>query len=116
MNRIQLSLILLCLILLVVFIRLVRKQKLREKYIAVWALALFFAFFCTINTTLLSDISTFFGFALLSNFVLVLLIIFTLIQDLHHSLELTRAELRLEATAIKIAQLELRIELLENPS
>ena len=114
MNRIQISLILICLVLSIVFIRLVRRQKLREKYIAIWALALLFAFFCTIYTTLLSDISTFLGFALLSNFVLVLLVIFTLVQDLHHSLELTRAEMRLEATAIKIAQLELRIELLEN--
>jgi len=116
MNRIQISLLLICLLLLYVFIRLVRKQKLREKYIAIWALSLCFAFFCTINTSLLSDISNILGFALTSNFVLVLLIIFTLIQDLHHSIELTRAEKRLEATAIKIAQLELRVELLENPS
>lgn len=115
MNRIQISLILLSLLLSFVFIRLVRKQKLREKYIAIWALSLCFAFFCTINTTLLSDVSNFLGFALPSNFVLVLLIIFTLIQDLHHSMELTRAEKRLEATAIKIAQLELRIELLKDP-
>jgi hypothetical protein len=116
MNKIQISLILLCLLLSIVFIRLVRKQKLREKYIAIWALSLCFAFFCTINTALLTNISTFLGFALSSNFVLVLLIIFTLIQDLHHSMELTRAEKRLEATAIKIAQLELRIEQLEDPS
>lgn len=116
MNRIQISLFLLCLLLSFVFIRLVRKQKLREKYIAIWALSLCFAFFCTINTRLLSDISNFLGFALPSNFVLVLLIIFTLIQDLHHSMELTRAEKRLEATAIKIAQLELRLELLEDPN
>ena len=116
MNRIQVSLILLCLLLSIVFITLVRKQKLREKYIAIWALSLCFAIFCTINTTLLADISTLLGFALPSNFVLVLLIIFTLIQDLHHSMELTRAEKRLEATAVKIAQLELRIEQLENPN
>lgn len=115
MNRIQISLILLCLVLSIVFIRLVRKQRLREKYVAIWALALLFALFCSINTTLLSDISTLLGFALLSNFVLVLLIIFTLVQDLHHSMELTRTEVRLEAAAIKIAQLELRIEMLEHP-
>jgi len=97
------------------FISLVRKQKLREKYIAIWALSLCFAFFCTIYTNLLTDVSSFLGFALPSNFILVLLVIFTLIQDLHHSMELTRAEKRLEASAVKMAQLELRLEQLENP-
>ena len=116
MNKIQISLALLCLVLSFAFIRLVRRQKLREKYIAIWAISLCFAFFCTINTTLLNDVSNFFGFALASNFVLVLIVFFTLIQDLHHSMELTKTEKRLEASAIKIAQLELRIEELENPS
>lgn len=116
MNKIQISLALLCLLLSFAFIRLVRKHKLREKYIAIWTLSLCFAFFCTINTTILTDISNFLGFALPSNFILVLLVVFTLIQDLHHSMELTRAEKRLEASAIKMAQLELRLEQLENPN
>ena len=116
MNRIQASLILVCLVLSVVFIRLIRKQKLREKYIAIWAMSLCFAFLCTINTSLLFDVSSFLGFALPSNFILVLLVIFTLIQDLHHSIELTKAEKRLETVAIKLAQLELRLEQLKKPS
>jgi fumarate reductase subunit D len=113
MNRLQLFLIALCLLVSLIFLRLVKKQKLREKYIVIWVLGLSFAFFGTLNTLLLSKISNFIGFALLSNFVLVLLIIFTLVQDLHHSIELTRAEYRLESAAIKMAQMELRIQQLE---
>lgn len=114
MNKVQIFLVAINVIITLILVTLVRKSKLREKYIAIWIIGLITSFFGIVFSSFLQALTLKLGFVLLSNFVFVFVIIFILLQDLYQSVELTKSEKRHEITAFRIAELEMRIRKLED--
>lgn len=97
-----------------IVIEAIRRQKMTFKYSIFWlgtcALVLFFSFY----DKLLATLSSLFGFALPSNFVFFLLVVFFIILSLLLTIYINEQNTRTETLAQTIALLECKIKDLES--
>jgi len=91
----------------------IRHQKMSFKYALVWLLLSFFTILFSIKDAWLQAISKWAGFALPSNFVFFLLLIFVIFFSLLLTLYINEQNSRTEALAQAIAKLDYRLKKLE---
>jgi len=94
-------------------INLIRRQKMSFKYALAWLLSTSLTILFTIQDAWLQAISKWAGFALPSNFVFFLLLIFVILFSLLLTLHINEQNSRSEALAQAIAKLDYRLKKLE---
>ena len=94
-------------------INLIRRQKMSFKYALVWLLSSSVTILFSIQEAWLAAISKWAGFALPSNFVFFLLLIFVILFSLLLTLYVNEQDSRTEALAQAIAKLDYRLKKLE---
>ncbi|MBU9889690.1 MAG: DUF2304 domain-containing protein [Candidatus Omnitrophica bacterium] len=97
-------------------LNLIRREKMSFKYAAAWLMASFLALFFSIKDDWLGAIASTLGFALPSNFIFFLLLIFVLLFSLLLTRYINEQNSRTEALAQAIAKLDLRLQALEQKS
>ncbi len=94
-------------------INLIRRQKMSFKYALAWLLSSSLTILFTVQDSWLHAISKWAGFALPSNFVFFLLLIFVILFSLLLTLHINEQNSRAEALAQAIAKLDYRLKKLE---
>lgn len=94
-------------------LNLIRREKMSFKYAVTWLAASSLALLFSIKEIWLQAISKWVGFALPSNFVFFLLLIFVLLLSLLLTLYINEQNNRTEALAQTIAKLDFRLKKLE---
>ena len=106
------ALVMVCIILISV-VDLIRRQKMTFKYAVTWlgmsALVLFF----TIQNKWLDNLAQWAGFALTSNFIFFLLLIFVIFFSLLLTIHINEQNSRSESLAQAMARLDCRVKKLE---
>lgn len=98
---------------LIAVIDLIRRQKMSFKYALTWLALSMAVIFVTIYDAWLRNIAQWAGFALPSNFIFFLLLIFVIFSSLLLTLYINEQNNRTEAIAQAIAKLDLRIKQIE---
>lgn len=106
------SILMACLILISV-IDLIRRQKMTFKYAITWLAASSLVLFFTIQDHLLYRLAEWAGFALPSNFIFFLLLIFVIFFSLLLTLHINEQNSRTESLAQAIAKLDYRLKKFE---
>ena len=96
-------------IVLVVVIELVRREKLTFKYAAGWMMMSFLAIFLSVFDKFLFRISEWFGFELTSNFIFFTLLCFFVFLSLLLTAFLCQQDIRNDTIAQKIGILEMEL-------
>ena len=100
---------------LILVIELIRRQKMTFKYSMTWLAGSTLAFFLALDQQLLSRISKWAGFALLSNFIFFLITILVILLSLLLTIYINEQNSRTESLAQAIALLEYRLKKSKNP-
>ncbi|HOW59980.1 MAG TPA: DUF2304 domain-containing protein [Candidatus Omnitrophota bacterium] len=98
---------------LIAVIDLIRRQKMSFKYALTWLVLSAGVIFFTIYDAWLRNIAQWAGFALPSNFIFFLLLIFVIFSSLLLTLYINEQNNRTETIAQAIAKLDLRIKQIE---
>ena len=98
---------------LVSVIDLIRRQKMTFKYALAWLSAAGLVLFFTIQNTWLNQLAKWAGFALPSNFIFFLLLVFVIFFSLLLTIYINEQNSRSESLAQAIAKLDLRLKKLE---
>lgn len=98
---------------LIYVLNLIRREKMSFKYAATWLVASLLALLFSIKEEWIQAISNAVGFALPSNFVFFLLLIFVLLFSLLLTRYINEQNNRTETLAQTIAKLDLRLNKLE---
>jgi len=106
------ALIMACAVLFVV-IDLIRRQKMTFKYALTWLVTSGLVLFFTIQDQWLNQLAGWAGFALPSNFIFFLLLIFVIFFSLLLTLYMNEQNSRSEALAQAIARMDHRLKKLE---
>ena len=106
------ALIMATLILILVVDR-IRRQKMTFKYALAWLVSSFLVLFFTIQDDWLRQLSHWAGFALPSNFIFFLLLIFVIFFSLLLTIHINEQNSRTESLAQAIAKLDYRLKKLE---
>jgi hypothetical protein len=97
-------------------INLIRRQKMSFKYALAWLLSSSLTILFSIQDSWLQAISKWAGFALPSNFVFFLLLIFVILFSLLLTLYINEQNSRTEALAQTLAKLDYRLKKIEKES
>ena len=108
--------ILITLMILGLVVDLIRRQKMTFKYAVTWFGGCLAALIFAVNDTLLIKISHWAGFALPSNFIFFLLLVFVMYLSLLLTIYINEQNSRTESLAQAIAALQHRIEKTEKKS
>ena len=100
-------------IVLFLVIDLIRRQKMTFKYALAWLVSSGLVLFFTIQDHWLSKLAAWAGFALPSNFIFFLLLIFVIFSSLLLTLHINEQNSRSESLAQAIAKLDYRLKKLE---
>ena len=101
------------LVILVMIVELIRREKLDFKYSLAWFFAGIVVLFLAVYDKLLSQMAHLAGFTLLSNFIFFLTMLFVIFLSLRHSLYASQQNRRSEILAQNLAVLEYRLQQLE---
>lgn len=100
-------------LILVLVIDRIRRQKMTFKYALAWLVSSFLVFFFTIQDAWLVKLSQWAGFALPSNFIFFLLLVFVIFFSLLLTIHINEQNSRSEALAQAIAKLDYRLKKFE---
>ena len=100
-------------IILILVIDLIRRQKMTFKYALAWLTSSVLVLFFTIQDHWLNDLTKWAGFALPSNFIFFLLLIFVIFFSLLLTIHINEQNGRSESLAQMIARLDYRLKKLE---
>jgi hypothetical protein len=98
---------------LVLVIDRIRRQKMTFKYALAWLASSALVFFFTIKDNWLNSLSQWAGFALPSNFIFFLLLIFVIFFSLLLTIHINEQNSRTESLAQAVAKLDYRLKKLE---
>ncbi|HRK61586.1 MAG TPA: DUF2304 domain-containing protein [Candidatus Omnitrophota bacterium] len=111
--QLKVFVILITLVILGWVIDLIRREKMTFKYSVVWFGGCLLALIFVINQNLLVSVSRFAGFALPSNFIFFLLLVFVMFLSLMLTLYINEQNSRAESLAQAIASLQQQIKVLK---
>jgi len=97
-------------LILLTILELARRERLTFKYAIGWILIAAVAIFFEIFDSFLMDISRWFGFALPSNFIFFVLLVFFIFLSVFLTMFLCQQDSRNDAMAQKIGMLELELK------
>ncbi len=106
------ALIMACVILISV-VDLIRRQKMTFKYALAWLAAAGVVLFFTVQDAWLNHLAKWAGFALPSNFIFFLLLVFVIFFSLLLTIHINEQNSRAESLAQAIAKLDLRLKKFE---
>jgi hypothetical protein len=106
------AIIMACIILILV-IDLIRRQKMTFKYALTWLVLSAVVLFLTIKDSWLINLAQWAGFALPSNFIFFLLLVFVIFFSLLLTLHINEQNSRAESLAQAIAKLDYRLKKFE---
>ena len=100
-------------IILILVIDLIRRQKMTFKYALTWLASSALVLLFTIQDSWLNNLAQWAGFALPSNFIFFLLLVFVIFFSLLLTLHINEQNSRTESLAQAIAKLDYRLKKLE---
>lgn len=100
-------------LILILVINLIRRQKMTFKYALAWLASSALVILCTIQDHWIRTLADWAGFALTSNFIFFLLLIFVIFFSLLLTIHINEQNSRTESLAQAIAKLDHRLKAVE---